>query len=237
MCLRSLSLHWNLPIINGQPIGNGAPILQYELQQMQVSILYCFFCPLSIVQRTHRLIKIFSLVLFNSPATNAGEYFLLFLLPIVQRTHRLIKIFSPGPLFQTTCLAVERGQVRENHANVGGRAAVGDAGRGPRAKNRERRRAASAGLWSGIHVQWFETRYDGAGWCGWLVVVRLVFLAFGVQYKALLCCLCCLRCVFCVFCLLVVLSVSCFEYQQSAQAWTSLNRCITRVGIWKCGMF
>ena len=138
LCLRSLSLHWNLPIINGQPIGNGAPILQYELQQMQVSMFYISF----------------------------------FLLSIVQRTHRLIKIFSPGPLFQTTCFAVERGQVRENHGNVGGRAAVGDAGRGPRAKNGERRRPASAGFWSGIHVQWFETRYDGAGWCGWLVVLE-----------------------------------------------------------------
>ena len=37
-CTPSLSLHWNLPIINGQPIGNGAPILQYELQQMQWSV-------------------------------------------------------------------------------------------------------------------------------------------------------------------------------------------------------
>jgi hypothetical protein len=49
LCLRSLSLHWNLPIINGQPIGNGAPILQYELQQMQVSMFYIVsfaHCPL-----------------------------------------------------------------------------------------------------------------------------------------------------------------------------------------------
>jgi hypothetical protein len=34
----NISLKWNLPIINGQPIGNGQPLIKYEIQQMQWSV-------------------------------------------------------------------------------------------------------------------------------------------------------------------------------------------------------